>query len=229
MYPLETGGSPVANPISLWAIANLVNESRLLRILDVFAEVENSLKYSNHPRVVFETASIKATRPETDYNIDALLSRIKTLEDKLEKGEFKTNVVKEIVVEKVETKIEQPKQPEEIKPKQKIKLSNIDKDQLNGKILVGLREIGSEMLWNVIQGVQLKINGNVLEITTKNDGDRALLDKNESKQRILNALSDVEPFEILVKLSEKEKCLDEIDEATERIKKIFGDDIVIIK
>ena len=85
------------------------------------------------------------------------------------------------------------------------------------------------MLWNVIQGVQLKINGNVLEITTKNDGDRALLDKNESKQRILNALSDVEPFEILVKLSEKEKCLDEIDEATERIKKIFGDDIVIIK
>ena len=70
-------------------IADLTNEDRLLRILEIFAEAENALKYSNHPRVVFETAAVKATKPETDYNIEALLSRIKTLEDKIEKGEFK--------------------------------------------------------------------------------------------------------------------------------------------
>ena len=59
------------------------NDNRLLRILSIFSDAENALKYSNHPRVVFETAAIKATMPDSDYNIDALLSRIKILEEKV--------------------------------------------------------------------------------------------------------------------------------------------------
>jgi spermidine/putrescine transport system substrate-binding protein len=43
------------------------------------------------------------------------------------------------------------------------------------------------------------------------------------------ALEEFLPFELQIKLSEKEKSLDEVDEAADRIKKIFGDDIVIIK
>ena len=52
----------------------------------VFAETENALRYTTHPRVVFETAAVKAARPETDYDIDALLARIKALEDKVAQG-----------------------------------------------------------------------------------------------------------------------------------------------
>ena len=204
-------------------IAKTTNEERLLRVLEIFADAENNLKYTNHPRVVFETASIKATRPETDYDIEALLSRIKTLEEKLEKGEFTSKVVEKPIIETKSI------EKEVVIESKKLKLSEISESDLSGKLLVGLREIGSEMLWNVIQGVSLKINGNVLMITANNEGDTALLDKQESKERIFSALSDVERFDIQVSLSEKEKYLDEIDEATERIKKIFGEDIVIIK
>ncbi len=204
----------------LKTLADLSSEGRLLRILEIFAQAENALKFTNHPRVVFETSAIKATRPETDYNIDALLSRIKAVEDKIENGDLKI---------KVQT-IEKPVIDQEIKPisVDKIKLSSLNESELKGKLLTGLREIGSEMLWNIIQGVTLKISGNILSITTSNDGDTTLLDKSESKNRIYEALADIEHFEIKINLSDREKVLDEIDQATERVKKIFGDDIVII-
>jgi urocanate hydratase len=57
-------------------IANSTNEQRLLRMLEIFSNAENSLKYTNHPRVLFESASIKACRPESDYDLDALMARV---------------------------------------------------------------------------------------------------------------------------------------------------------
>ncbi len=203
-------------------LAELTSEERLLRILEIFAQAENALKFTNHPRVVFETSAIKATRPETDYNIDTLLARIKTLEEKLEKGEFTANKISLPKIQpdkKQEVKVEAPKN---------IRLADLSDSEIKGKLLAGLRAIGSEMLWNVFQGVTVKINGNVLNITTTNEGDTALLDKTESRNRIYGALEGIERFEININLSDKEKTLDEIDQATERVKKIFGDDIVII-
>ncbi len=210
-------------------IAELANEDGLLRVLEIFSQAENSLKYTNHPRVVFETAAIKATKPQSDYNIDALLSRIKTLEDKLEKGEFKCEKqVDTLTLQNQNLKVvETIKETVNIEEKKSL-LSNFSSGELKGKLLTGLRAIGSEMLWNVVQGVDVKITGNVLNITTKNDGDTTLLDKQESRTRIYEALSDLERFEIKVALSDKEKTLDEIDQATERVKSIFGKDIVII-
>ncbi len=216
--------------LGLKQLADLTSEERLLRILEIFAQSENSLKYTNHPRVVFETSAIKATRPESDYNIEALLSRIKTLEDKLEKGEFSVsqqpvNHVQQINQPKVEQVVEQIPTTNY---NEKRKLNSFSETEFKGKLLAGLRAVGSEMLWNVIQNVTIKIAGNVLSVTTLNDGDTALLDKQESRNRIYEALDDVERFEIKISLSDKEKSLDEIDQATERVKSIFGDDIVII-
>ena len=66
--------------------------------------MENDLKYSTHPRVVFEAAAMRASMPEQDYNIDALLARIAKLEKAVAEG------VK-VTVEKVEksTKPEEKK------------------------------------------------------------------------------------------------------------------------
>lgn len=66
--------------------ARLADVHRIIRAMDIFANVENDLKYSTHPRVVFETAAMRATMPEQDYNIDALLSRIAKLEKAIEDG-----------------------------------------------------------------------------------------------------------------------------------------------
>ena len=74
------------------SLADMVDEHRMLRILEIFSSVENDLKYSTHPRVVFETAVLKATMPAEDYNIDALIGRISKLEKQLE--DLKVNGVK---------------------------------------------------------------------------------------------------------------------------------------
>ncbi|MBO4572936.1 MAG: DNA polymerase III subunit gamma/tau [Clostridia bacterium] len=64
-------------------LSETADEHRLLRILEIFSSLENELKYSSHPRVIFETAVLKASAPQEDYDIDALLSRISKLEKEL--------------------------------------------------------------------------------------------------------------------------------------------------
>ena len=73
----------------------------LLRSIEIFSVAEADLKFSTHPKIVFETAAVKASLPQTDYNIDALLARISALENKLEKGEF---AVKQVADVKTESK-----------------------------------------------------------------------------------------------------------------------------
>ena len=67
----------------LCKIADNADGHRLLRIIEIFTEAEGSLRYSLNPRVVLESACIKASQPENDYNIDALLSRINKLEEQI--------------------------------------------------------------------------------------------------------------------------------------------------
>ena len=100
----------------LKSIADTADGHRLLRIIEIFTDAEGSLRYSLNPRVVLESACIKAAQPENDYNIDALLARISKLERALESGSFvTTGKVEEHVepkpvkqVKKVEPKEEYP-------------------------------------------------------------------------------------------------------------------------
>lgn len=71
------------------AVAKLAAETdghRLLRATEIFADTENALRYSVSPRIVFETAVMKAAMPAADYDIESLLSRISALEKRLEGG-----------------------------------------------------------------------------------------------------------------------------------------------
>ena len=69
-------------------IARKADGHRLLRATEIFAEAEQNLKYSTSPRILFETAVMKASMPQTDYDIEALIARIAALEERLEKGDF---------------------------------------------------------------------------------------------------------------------------------------------
>ena len=216
----------------LQAISNDTTEQRLIRILEIFAENENSLKYTNHPRVVFETASIKACKPESDYNIDAILVRIKELENILENGVKVQLERTQNVVKKEEQQIQEEKveiQAPNIKENPKVLISSVSIEELKGKLLTNLRKNGSEMLWNVIQSVELNVVGNVLTIITSNSGDNELLDRLTSKEKIEDALDEFLPFELQIQQSSNERKLDELEQEVERVKSFFGDDIVIIK
>ena len=68
------------------AVAKETDGHRLLRVTEIFATVEPDLKYSTSPRILFETAVMKASMPESDYDIETLISRIADLEKRIEKG-----------------------------------------------------------------------------------------------------------------------------------------------
>lgn len=197
-----------------------VSESRLIRILEIFAETETALRYATSPRIVFETAAVKAARPETDYDIDALLARIKAVEDKLKDG------VKVCVTQESGAKL--PVR-ETDKTTAKISVKDVAADEIKGKLLLNLRKMGSEMLWNAMQKIELGAENGTITLIPKTSDDYTLITIATNKTKIENALSDFEYDALNVKEPTTEKKLSDIDDATERLKKIFGEDIVIVK
>ena len=86
------GKAILALPDDMYAevesVAKGTDGHRLLRVSEIFAAVETDLKYSTSPRILFETAVLKASMPQADYDVEALIARIAELENKLEKGVF---------------------------------------------------------------------------------------------------------------------------------------------
>ncbi len=84
------GKSILAFPDDMYAlVANVAKQTdghRLLRVTEIFADVEMDLKYSATPRILFETAVLRASMPSADYDIESLLARIAELERKIENG-----------------------------------------------------------------------------------------------------------------------------------------------
>ena len=69
---------PESETKELLRLASLTVPARTVRCMELFSEIEGELKYSTHPRILFETAVIRASKPETDWNIEALMARIYT-------------------------------------------------------------------------------------------------------------------------------------------------------
>lgn len=70
----------------LLTLVENIDGHALLRITEIFTAIDNSLRYSSSPKIILETAVIKASMPETDYNIDALISRVTRLENVVKGG-----------------------------------------------------------------------------------------------------------------------------------------------
>ena len=235
----------------------------------MFAVAVNSLKYSSRQRVIFETAAVKAARPDTDYDFDALLSRIKTLEDKIsgalgagacvpcagnpaavgktdtvetdvngaaKRADAAEKTFSEQSCERVKSDAQQPNgsflnnSPQSEPQTQTLRdLSEFSDQEIKGRLLTGLRKAGSEMLSLVVQNVGVKVAGGVLYLVPSNEEDKSILEKPTSLQTVKTALSGIKDFTVSVKESRNVRAAEEIDEATDKIKKIFGEDIVIIK
>ena len=82
----EVLGIPEDKLAELEKLSQKTDVHALLRAIEIFSVAEADLKYSTHPKIVFETAAVKASLPQADYNIDALLARISALENKIASG-----------------------------------------------------------------------------------------------------------------------------------------------
>lgn len=256
---LEILSLPTEQFERLKGMAEQFANERILRAMEIFSEAENSLRYTTHPRVLFETAAVKASRPAADYNIDALLARIKTLEDTVakfkecgisalpsardkvcdarlsaesevknsmptaeksfEKGSDEVSVTKDVNVEDCISKENR---------KESLSLLETDVAVIKGRLLSGLRKPGSEMLWTVMQNVDITKDGGALVLLPKNAADYGVVDLQTNREKVEDALAAFKPFELKIVEPRSEKQLDELDQAVERIKQIFGEDIVIV-
>lgn len=203
---------------SLMELTKRANEEKILRSMEIFSGVEMDLKYSYHPRVLFETALIKASKPQVDYNIDALMSRIKELEDKIIQGNFTVGISG---VKPSSDRIEEKKE--------NLSITDVTEEEVKARLLINLRKNVSEMLWNIMQTVKVKVIGGVVVIMPDNIGDYDLFNKPENLEKINFALKEYSGVSVRIDEPKKEKELNAIDDATEKMKKIFGDDIVIVK
>ena len=72
--------------ISLAGMARRVSEETLLRYIRVFSELSGKIRQVPDKRVLLELTFIKLIRPETEYNLDAVLNRLELLEQRMAAG-----------------------------------------------------------------------------------------------------------------------------------------------
>ncbi len=66
--------------------SEMVDMDRIIRFIRIFSELSTQIRQSAQKRVLVEIALIKLCRPEMEVNQDAVLDRIRQLEEKLENG-----------------------------------------------------------------------------------------------------------------------------------------------
>ena len=75
---------------------------RILKIIETLFEGQNMAKYLTSPKLSFETVLLKIAEKNTDTDIEALLERINTLEEKLDKLSEGEVIIKTVIEDKEE-------------------------------------------------------------------------------------------------------------------------------
>ncbi len=68
---------------------------KILRVTEILSSAESDMRYSLNGRITLETAVLKCAMPSSDYNLDALIGKINTLEEKMNNA---VTVVREVPV-----------------------------------------------------------------------------------------------------------------------------------
>ncbi|MBQ1270020.1 MAG: DNA polymerase III subunit gamma/tau, partial [Clostridia bacterium] len=76
---------PAEELTALTELAALADAKRIVRMVEIFTELDGKMRYSASPRVMLEAAALKAARPETDFDMAALLFRVNALTDEVAK------------------------------------------------------------------------------------------------------------------------------------------------
>jgi len=66
--------------------AQMTDAESIIRFIRIFSELSGTIRYAAQKRIVIEIALIKLCKPEMETKSDALIDRIKALEEKMEKG-----------------------------------------------------------------------------------------------------------------------------------------------
>lgn len=68
--------------------AEMVEMDQILRYIRIFSELSNQIRYASQKRVLIEMTLIKLCRPSMEKEEDALLDRVRAIEEQLKNGSF---------------------------------------------------------------------------------------------------------------------------------------------
>ena len=103
-------------------------------------------------------------------------------------------------------------------------------DEALGLITRGLRKNNELMLWAVLQGLKAEIEGDTLVIGAKDENNLKVVEKPENFAAIERQLKEHFPAASLkVKAETSAKSAEQFDNDVDEIRKIFGEDIVIVE
>ena len=66
--------------------ADMADQNTIMRFIRIFSELSGQIRYASAKRVMIEMTMIKACRPAMEKDQESVLERIRTLENKIEKG-----------------------------------------------------------------------------------------------------------------------------------------------
>ncbi len=66
--------------------AEMIETDRIVRYIRIFSELSNQIRYATQKRILVEIALIKLCKPDMETTQDALVDRIRQVEDRIEKG-----------------------------------------------------------------------------------------------------------------------------------------------
>lgn len=76
------------NLVRLKEEAQMADMEIIMRYIRIFSELSGQIRYASQKRIMIETALIKLCKPAMETSRDAILDRIRDVEDKLENGAF---------------------------------------------------------------------------------------------------------------------------------------------
>ena len=80
------------NLVRLKEEAGRTDLETIIRYIRIFSELASKMKYATQKRILLEVALIKLCKPEMETKQDALLDRIRAVEEKIENGQITTVV-----------------------------------------------------------------------------------------------------------------------------------------
>lgn len=194
-----------------------INEQELMRFIRIFSELSNQIRYATRKRVLIEIALIKLCKPEMEQNLEAIVSRLKMLEEKLENG---------VVMDKTEQSVTSTVRQTQTAVKKPIILPEALPEDLreaakNWKSIITQVGKKAPALGSVLQGATPSVDGNQgLLIVVTNSLDKELIDRESHMQLIKDTIAQLIHKQVQVSSRYLDKSKESIEEVPDLSKLI---------
>lgn len=220
----------------------------ILRCIEIFSSIETELKYSLHPRIIFEAAALKAALPSFDGSQEGFDSRLIALEreiEKLKEGGIAPKPVRKEPAEDIpprpQLKQEPPVQDYSVKedrppfevpakresseqkaPAEKTGAESPSAAAIWGNVVRTLRQEGAGLLYTLCAGLSARIDGGNFVIYGSNDMALEIIKKPKNMDKIKSIVNQGGEYNIVVSGGVKDAEKD-----IEKLRELSGNKLII--